>query len=303
MNFLKPISMVFGLVLGFFLLTSVFTVDETQRAIILRLGKIQTDSEGVIKVLNPGLQFKVPFIDSVRYFDKRIHTFEIEKARIPTKEKKDAMIDTFNKWHIVNFDKFYKTTGGQIEKARRLLLQKTEGGLRSEIGRRNLTDVVSVDREVIMEKITEDVNKAAMSLGIEVIDTRIVRVDLPNEVSDAVFGLMRTERQRIAAEHRAQGNSDAEAIRANADAQVTVILATAEQEAKSVKGDGDAKAARIYEAAYAKDPEFFRFYRSLEAYKNTFRDKGDTLVLKPDSDFFKYFHSIKGTPAKKNDAG
>lgn len=299
-NIIKPLGIVFGLLLAFFMLLSLFIVDETQRAIILRLGKIQTDSAGEIIVLEPGLHFKVPFIDSVRAFDKRIQTLEIKAARIPTQEKKDAFIDMFDKWRVKDFATFFKTTGGLAIRAERLLREKTEDGLRAEIGRRELNNVVSTDRDLIMAKISEKVNEAASTLGIEVIDARIVRVDLPKEVSEAVFGLMRTERQRIAAEHRAQGRSDAEAIRAKADATVTVILANANQESKEIRGSGDAQAARIYETAYAKDPEFFRFYRSLEAYKKTFESNNDMLVLKPDSDFFNYFQDIRGRSPRKN---
>lgn len=300
MNIVKPLSIVFGVLIALFMLLSLFIVDETQRAIILRLGKIQTVEDNQVKVLNPGLHFKVPFIDSIRYFDKRIHTFEIQQARIPTSEKKDAMIDLFNKWRIVDFSTFFNTTGGQVRKAERLLREKTEAGLRSEIGRRELTNVVSTDRDMIMTKISKDVNETARTIGIEVIDARIVRVDLPREVSEAVFGLMRTERQRIAAEHRAQGRSDAEAIKAEADAKFTVILAEANQQSKQIRGDGDAKAARIYETSYAKDPEFFRFYRSMEAYKNTFQSNNDMLVIKPESDFFNYFQDIRGAQRKEN---
>lgn len=300
MNIVKPLSIVFGVLIALFMLLSLFIVDETQRAIILRLGKIQTVEDNQVKVLNPGLHFKVPFIDSIRYFDKRIHTFEIQQARIPTSEKKDAMIDLFNKWRIVDFSTFFNTTGGQVRKAERLLREKTEAGLRSEIGRRELTNVVSTDRDMIMTKISKDVNETARTIGIDVIDARIVRVDLPREVSEAVFGLMRTERQRIAAEHRAQGRSDAEAIKAEADAKFTVILAEANQQSKQIRGDGDAKAARIYETSYAKDPEFFRFYRSMEAYKNTFQSNNDMLVIKPESDFFNYFQDIRGAQRKEN---
>lgn len=291
---IKPLLIVFGLLAAFFVLTSVFIVDEKEKAMVLRLGKIQTDSDGTVIIRNPGLQFKVPFIDSVRYFDKRIRTLSISEERIPTLEKKDAIIDLFNKWRIVDFDKFFKATGGRVSRAQELLRQKTEDGLRAEIGRRNLPDVISVDRELIMDKITKDVKLTAKTLGIEVVDARIIRVDLPNEVSEAVFGLMRTERQRIAMEHRARGRSDAEAIQAAADARQVVILAEADERSRATRGEGDARAARIYEAAYAKDPEFFRFYRSLEAYKATFNDKSDTIVMKPESDFFKYFQDIQG---------
>lgn len=298
MNPLKSLSMVFALLIGLFLLLSVFTVNETERAIVLRLGKMQQNSEGNVEVLEPGLHFKVPFVDSVRYFDSRIRTLNIKSSRIPTEEKKELIIDLFNKWRINDFATFFRTTGGDTRRAEQLLSEKTNDGLRTEIGRRKLPDVVSVDRDLIMAKISKEVGETAKTLGIEVVDARVIRIDLPPEVSDAVFGLMRTERKQIAERHRANGRSRAEEIQANADAQVTIILAQAEQTSRELRGDGDALAARIYEVAYSKDPEFFRFLRSLEAYKKTFNGKNDMLVLKPDSDFFNYFQSIDGKSTK-----
>lgn len=298
MNPLKSLSMVFALLIGLFLLLSVFIVNETERAIVLRLGKMQQNSEGQVEVLEPGLHFKVPFVDSVRYFDRRIRTLNMKSSRIPTEEKKELIIDLFNKWRIKDFATFFRTTGGDKRRAEQLLSEKTNDGLRTEIGRRKLTDVVSSDRDLIMAKISKEVSETARTLGIEVVDARVIRIDLPPEVSDAVFGLMRTERKQVAESHRANGRSRAEELRANADAQVTVILAQAEQKSQETRGEGDALAARVFETAYSKDPEFFRFLRSLDAYKRTFNSKNDMLVLKPDSDFFNYFQSIDGQGSK-----
>ncbi|MBN9286634.1 MAG: HflC protein [Gammaproteobacteria bacterium 39-13] len=267
-----------------------FVVEETQRAIVLRLGTIIVDPKtDQAEVLMPGLRVKLPLIDSVRYFDKRIQSLEISSSRIPTQEKKELIVDLFTKWRIIDFAKFYNTTGGNKVRAEQLLREKMVDGLRGEFGRRKLNDVVSHDRQSVMDKIRHDANNAAKTLGVEVVDARIVRIDLPDEVSEAVFNLMRTERQRVASEHRAQGHSRAEAIRADADAKVIVIGAQAERQANQVRGEGDAQAAKIYADIYGKDPEFYSFYRSLEAYRETFKRNNDMLVIKPDDAFFKYF--------------
>ncbi len=270
---------------------SLFVVEQTERAIVVRLGNIVMDSQTKeAEVLQPGLRMKFPLIDSVRFFDKRIQSLDISSSRIPTQEKKELIVDLFTKWRISDFAKFYNATGGgNKKKAEQLLQEKIVDGLRGEFGRRRLNDVVSQDRGKVMEKIRHDANIASKTLGVEVVDARIVRIDLPKEVSESVFNLMRTERQRVAAEHRAQGHSRAEAIRADADAKVIVIGATAESQANSVKGAGDAQASKIYADVYGQDPEFYSFYRSLEAYKETFKGNNDMLVIKPDDAFFKYF--------------
>lgn len=280
------------LVLGFFILAmSLFVVNETERAIVLRLGKMVGESGKGVQILTPGLHAKFPLIDTVKNLDWRIQSLEINASRIPTKEKKELIVDLFTKWRIQDAAKFYTTTGGNKKQAEQLLKEKIVDGLRGEFGRRKLNDVVSQDRQKVMDKIRSDANNTARTLGIEVVDARIVRIDLPQEVSEAVFNLMRTERQRVAQEHRAQGRSRAEAIRANADARAIIIRATAESQANQTRGDGDAKASEIYSSAYGKDPEFYSFYRSLEAYRQTFKGNNDMLVIKPDDAFFKYFRN------------
>lgn len=274
--------------------SSLFVVNETQRAIVLRLGKLQRDAQGDVVVRKPGLRAKVPLIDSVAYLDKRIQSLDISSSRIPTAEKKELIVDLFAKWRIQDFSKFYTSTGGSRAAAERLLREKIIDGLRGEFGRRKLNDVVSQDRQMVMDKIKNDANRTAKELGVDVVDVRIVRIDLPPEVSEAVFNLMRTERQRVAAEHRAQGRSRAEVIRADADAKVTIIKAQAEREANLMRGEGDGKAAEIYAAEYGKDPEFYSFYRSLEAYRETFKHPHDILVVRPDDAFFKYFRKSQG---------
>lgn len=276
--------------LGLIGLLSLFVVYETERGIIVRLGKMVIDPKtDRAKVLSPGLHVKLPIIDNVHIFDSRIQNLDIQSSRIPTKEKKELIVDLFAKWRINDFSEYYKTTKGEKRRTEQLLREKIVDGLRGEFGRRMLTDVVSQDRLNVMEKIRQDANKTAKTLGVEVVDARIVGIDLPKEVREAVFNLMRTERQQVAAEHRAQGRSRAEVIRASADARVTIMRATAEREANQLRGEGDGKAAAIYGEVFGRDPEFYSFYRSLEAYRETFKGDNDMLVVKPDDAFFKYF--------------
>ncbi|MFO1256951.1 MAG: protease modulator HflC [Gammaproteobacteria bacterium] len=304
MNISKPILTTFGLILLFFIGASMFVVPETERAIILRLGQIQMDSEtNLPRVLAPGLHFKVPFVDSARHFDMRIQTLDMPAARFPTKEKKELIINLFTKWRIKDFSMFFKSTSGDKARAETLLKQKIENELRAELGREELNDVVSQNRMKIMSLLKQEANIAAASLGVEVIDVRVVGIDLPPNISDGVYRRMRTERQRIAAELRAQGQSRAEAIQADADATVTVIDAKARKDAEMTRGAGEAEAAKIYAEAYSQAPEFYRFYRSLEAYRTTFQGNNDMLVIKPESEFFQYFHGIergKGSQQKVN---
>ncbi|MBS0288751.1 MAG: protease modulator HflC [Proteobacteria bacterium] len=286
----KTISLVVFLTALLLAGLSLFIVEETERAIVVRLGTIVIDPDTKqAEVLQPGLRAKWPLIDSVRFFDNRIQTLDISSSRIPTQEKKELIVDLFSKWRINDFAKFYNTTRGNKKQAEQLLQEKIVDGLRGEFGRRRLNDVVAQDRGKVMDKIRFDANNTAKTLGVEVVDARIVRIDLPKEVSESVFNLMRTERQRVAAEHRAQGQSKAEAIRADADAKVIVIGAQAERQANQMRGEGDANASKIYADVYGRDPEFYTFYRSLEAYRETFKSNNDMLVLKPDDAFFKYF--------------
>lgn len=296
------------ILIGFVLLvviavSSLFVVNETQRAIVLRLGKMDRDAQGQVVVLNPGLRVKMPLIDTVRFLDRRIQSLDISSSRIPTVEKKELIVDLFAKWRIHDFAKFYTSTGGNRAAAERLLREKIIDGLRGEFGRRKLNDVVSQDRQKVMDKIRDDTNRTAKDIGIDVVDARIVRIDLPKEVSEAVYNLMRTERQRVAAEHRAQGRSRANVIRADADAKVTVIGAQAEREANQIRGEGDGRAAHIYAAEFGKDPEFYSFYRSLEAYRETFKHPHDILVVRPDDAFFKYFRKSGGQSARQSTGG
>ena len=278
---------------GFILLigiwTTAYTVPETERALVLVLGQISTDSAGKPRVVGPGLHFKLPFVSTVVTFDKRLQTLDIQDSRIVTREQKDVLVNSFVKWRIHNFAEFYKATSGVMLRAEELLEQKVSDGLRAQFGRSTIRQVVSEDRDTIMQDLSSAINESASSLGIEVTDVRIKRIDLPDEVSHSVFERMRAERQQVAAAHRADGEKESEMIRANADEQAVVIKATAESEGQRLRGIADAEVARIYAKAYNQDPEFYAFYRSLLAYKASFSSETDFFVLSPDSEFFKYF--------------
>ena len=267
---------------------SVFVVSEIERAVKLRFGEIvQFD-------LEPGLHFKWPIVNSVRYFDSRILTLDAQPQRYLTSEKKALMVDSFIKWRIKDVAKYFTTTGGDEERAKRLLSQRVDTGLRNEFGTRTVKEVVSGERDQLMNSLTSMLDGIAQQeLGVEVIDLRVKRIDLPLEVSESVYNRMRTERERLARELRAQGNEVAEKIRATADKDKTIILADAYREAEETRGNGDAKATATYAEAYSKDPEFYDFTRSLKAYQATFQSKGDILLIDPDSDFFKYLDNSK----------
>lgn len=267
---------------------SIFVVSEIERAVKLRFGEIvQFD-------LEPGLHFKWPIVNSVRYFDSRILTLDAQPQRYLTSEKKALMVDSFIKWRIKDVAKYFTTTGGDEERAKRLLSQRVDTGLRNEFGTRTVKEVVSGERDQLMNSLTSMLDKIAQEeLGVEVIDLRVKRIDLPLEVSESVYNRMRTERERLARELRAQGNEVAEKIRATADKDKTIILADAYREAEETRGNGDAKATATYAEAYSKDPEFYDFTRSLKAYQATFQSKGDILLIDPDSDFFKYLDNSK----------
>jgi len=267
---------------------SLFVVSEIERAVKLRFGEIvQFD-------LEPGLHFKWPIVNSVRYFDSRILTLDAQPQRYLTSEKKALMVDSFIKWRIKDVAKYFTTTGGDEERAKRLLSQRVDTGLRNEFGTRTVKEVVSGERDQLMNSLTAMLDGIAQEeLGVEVIDLRVKRIDLPLEVSESVYNRMRTERERLARELRAQGNEVAEKIRATADKDKTIILADAYREAEETRGNGDAKATATYAEAYSKDPEFYDFTRSLKAYQATFQSKGDILLIDPDSDFFKYLDNSK----------
>jgi membrane protease subunit HflC len=279
-----------------FILTvsSVFVVFEGQRGIVFEFSKIKRDGDsGDMKVYNPGLHFKFPFINTVRKLDARIQTLDEAPDRFVTSEKKDLMVDSFVKWRIVNFSTYYLRTSGSTDNARALLKQKVNNGLRTEFGTRTIKEIVSGDRDAIMAKATESAASSREDLGIEVIDVRIKAINLPTEVSTSIYERMRAERTAVAKEHRSQGQEQSEIIRATIDAKVTVMLATAQKNAQEIRGEGDALAAKVYADSYSQDAEFFNFFRSLEAYEKSFNSKSDIMVVKPDSDFFNYLKDGK----------
>ena len=295
MRTITPIAIV--AVLGLAIANSCFfIVNQSQKSIMQRLGKFITVS-GVdtARVYEPGLHFKMPIIDTVHYLDERIHTFIVQKSRIVTSEKKDVLVDLFVQWEILDFDLFFRANSrGQISRAERLLKQKTIDGLSAEFGRRTIKEVVSGERGEIMQRLKTETNRSAKSQGIEVIDVRIKRIDLPDEVSSAVYARMRTERNSVASRFRADGHAQAEVIRADADRKVRVTMASAKRDAEKTRGQGDSLAVRIYADSYNQDPELFEFVRSLQAYKKSFNNKQDVLVMRPEGKFFQYFRGDRG---------
>ena len=270
------------------LAASTFTVDQREHAIVFRLGEIVSIKK------EPGLYFKTPLIENVRFFDNRILTLNVQEAdRFITSEKKNVLVDSFIKWKIIDPAKYYVSVKGDEVQAERRISQTVNDGLRAEFGKRTIHDVVSGERTEIMQILTERADRDLRSLGIQILDVRLRRVDLPREVSESVYQRMDAERKSVANELRSQGFAASEKIRADAEKQRDIIIAEAYKEAQKLKGDGDAKAAEIYANAYGKNPEFYAFYRSVEAYKNSFKDKSDVMVLDPTSDFLKYLRSSK----------
>jgi membrane protease subunit HflC len=262
---------------------SIFTVDQRQYALVFQLGEVKR------VITEPGLNFKIPMIQNVRYFEKRIITLDNnEPERFITSEKKNVLVDSFIKWRIVDPKLYYISVGGDEARAKIRLNQTVNAGMREEFGKRTVHDVVSGERDKIMEQMREKADIDSRTIGIQIVDVRIKRVELPNEVSDSVYRRMEAERKRVANELRSEGSAEAEKIRADADRQREVIVAEAYRDAQKAKGEGDAKATSIYAQAFAPNPEFYAFYRSLEAYRASFRNKTDVLVVEPNSEFFKY---------------
>ncbi len=278
-----------------FILTvsSVFVIYEGQRGIVFQFKKIKRDAQtDQMMIKEPGLHFKIPFIDTVRKLDARIQTLDEAPDRFVTAEKKDLMVDSFVKWRIVDFPTYYLRTSGSVDNARALLKQKVNNGLRTEFGNRTIKEIVSGDRSTIMQKALESAESSRADLGIEVVDVRIKAINLPTEVSNSIYERMRAERTAVAKEHRSQGQEQSEIMRATIDAKVTIMLAEAQKKAFTIRGEGDALAAKVYADAYQKDAEFYSFYRSLEAYEKSFNSKSDIMVVKPDSDFFHYLKDV-----------
>jgi membrane protease subunit HflC len=276
-----------GVALALILLSlSLFIVDQRQTVIVFQLGEM------VSVKTQPGLYFKVPLLQNVRYFDSRILTLDTaEPERFITAEKKNVLVDSFVKWRIVDVKQFYISVGGDEMRANTRLMQTVNSSMREEFGKRTIHEVVSGEREEIMTVLRTKTDADARKIGVQVLDVRLKRVDFPSEISDSVYRRMDAERKRVANELRASGAADGEKIKADADKQREVILAEAYRDAQSTKGQGDAKASSIYAAAFGRNAEFYSFYRSLEAYKQSFKNKSDVMVMDPSSAFFKYLKS------------
>jgi membrane protease subunit HflC len=272
---------------------TLFTVDQRQFAMVFQLGEV------VSVKTDPGLYFKVPVLQNVKFFEKRILTLDVPEAeRYITSEKKNVLVDSFVKWRIIDVLQYYRSVGGDEEQAKRRLIQAVNSNLREEFGKRTVHEVVSGERDAIMEIMRARANEDARKIGVEIMDVRLKRVDLPQEVSESVYRRMEAERKRVANELRSQGAAESERIRADADRQREVILADAYKRAQQIRGEGDAKSAAIYAGAYGKNPEFYSFYRSLDAYRTSFRNRSDMMVLDPSSEFFRYLRQPAPAPAR-----
>ncbi len=315
-------------VIGIFLvvtLLSVFVIPEGERGIVIRFGRVLKDNNEIARIYEPGLHFKMPMFDRVKRLDARIQTMDGRSDRFVTSEKKDVIIDSYVKWKIQDFGQYYLATGGGNRlTAEALLERKVTDVLRSEIGAREIKQIVSgprnddilpsspdaevvnteaakealeVDgeRDQIMDNVLADTRDSAMKdLGVEVVDFRMKKINLPDEISESIYRRMRAERETVARKHRSQGREKAEVIRAQAELEVATILAEADRTARVTRGDADAEAAKIYSDAYKKAPEFYSFLRSLKAYEQSFSSKNDILVVDPSSDFFRFMKDPKG---------
>ncbi|MGD8107693.1 protease modulator HflC [Pantoea sp. FN0302] len=320
------------------LYASLFVVQEGQRGIVLRFGKVLRDDENKPQVFEPGLHFKIPFLESVKTLDARIQTMNNQADRFVTKEKKDLIVDSYIKWRISDFSRYYLATGGgDISQAEVLLKRKFSDRLRSEMGRLDVKDIVTDSRGRLTTDVRDALNTGSAgrddevqtpaaddaiasaaarveretnssgpainpnsmaALGIEVVDVRIKQINLPTEVSDAIYNRMRAEREAVARSQRSQGQEEAEKLRAQADYQVTRTLAEAQREALITRGEGDAETAKLYADAFSQDPDFYAFIRSLRAYEKSFNNNQDVMVLSPDSDFFRYMKSPSGAATR-----
>ncbi|WP_386686261.1 protease modulator HflC [Lonepinella sp. MS14437] len=292
-KFLTPIVIVLALVLY----SSIVVVQEGNRGIMLRFGKVQRDADNKVKVYSPGLHFKVPVLDSMKLLDARIKTLDGQADRFVTVEKKDLLVDSYVKWRISDFGRFFTSTGGgDFTQASNLLRRKVNDRLRSEIGSRTIKDIVSGTRGELMADAKKSLSTGQDStaeLGIEVIDVRVKQINLPDEVSSSIYQRMRAERDAVAREHRSQGKEKAAFIQADVDRKVTLITANANKTAQVLRGEGDATAAKLYSDAFAHETEFYSFLRSLKAYENSFTGSENMMLLKPNSEFFRYMQAPK----------
>jgi membrane protease subunit HflC len=286
----RNVSIILFLVVALFIANnSLYIMKETERGVLLRFGEVvNTD-------ISPGLHAKVPFVNNVRKFDGRILTVDAQPERFLTQEKKAVIVDSYAKFRVADTTKFYTATNGEESRAMGLLAQRINNGLRNQMGVRTIQEVVSGERDQLMTDLTIELNKMAQEeLGVVVVDVRVKKIDLPPDVSESVYRRMNAEREKEAREHRSQGQELAEGIRAAADREVTVLKANAYREAELVRGEGDAEASRVYAEAFNKDREFYGFTRSLRAYQDAFQGSGDIMLIKPDSEFFRYLKDPMG---------
>lgn len=290
---MRPASIVSMIVLVFFLMilsASTFTVPEGDHGILLRLGRlVENRQDTQVKVIGPGLHFKWPMIETVRLFDTRLQTLDIQSSRIVTKEKKDVMVDYYVKWRISDIAKYFKSTGGNVLKAETLLEQQLNTYLRATFGRRTISDLVSGGRDDVMGILKQKAEQQAHELGITVVDVRLKGIELPESTTNAVYQRMRADMQKIANKHRADGQATSSVIKAKADAKVTILLAEAKSKGQMLRAAGQAQAANIYAGAYNQNASFYAYYRSLKAYESSFQDPQSILVLNQDNAFFEYF--------------
>lgn len=289
---MNPKTIVILLVIGVVTLIggqTLYMVNETQRAVLLEFGKMTRAD------IPPGLHVKIPFINEVKRFDSRVLTVDARPEQYFTKEKKALIVDSFAMYRISNVEKYYTATSGDSFQAGKLLAQRINTGLRNQFGERTMHEVVSGEREQLMAELRHQLEASIKDeLGVDLIDIRVKRIDLPEDVSHSVHDRMNSERARLAREARSQGQEQAEFIRAKADRERTIIEADAYEQSEKIRGEGDAEATQIYASAFNKDVEFYKFYRSLNAYKDTFQSKSDILLLDQKGDFFKYMNNIKG---------
>ena len=288
-------------ILGFLLLAvvfvlsqSMFIVKQQQRGFILEFSKVKKDADGAPSVYEPGLHFKIPFINKALKIDARIQTLDGAPDRVVTSNKFDLEIDTYANWRVKDFGQYYLRTGGKVNKANEFLERFIDSELRTQVGLRNTQEIVATKREETMAAILEAVKLKTPEFGIELVDVQVKKVNYPAEIRKNVFDEMKAERDRFAKKNRAEGQKTASIIRAETDAKATIIIAEAEQKTREIRGNGDAEAANIYAQTYNKNPEFYAFLRSLDAYKKSFNSSDDIMVINPDSEFFKYFKDVKG---------
>jgi len=286
----RQMSILIGLVVLLAIVSnSIYVVNERERAVLLKFGEVVSTD------IQPGLHFKIPVVNDVRRFESRLITLDSSPQRYLTAEKKALIVDSYVKWRVADAGRFYTATGGDEFSANSLLASRVDNGLRNKFGERTVYEVVSGERDALMAEITKELDDIALNeLGIHVLDVRVKGIDLPPEVSNAVYSRMSTEREREARDHRSRGRELAEGIEADADRQKTVIEANAYREAEQIRGEGDAIAAEIYANAHNQDPEFYSFHRSIQAYKSSFAGKDDLLVIDPESDFFRYLKNPDG---------